>query len=146
MSGRPEPSMSMVKMMAQGQPEQLVTEIERLRAERDGLREAFALKLAEYVGALKLEKLDVLKIRKPRGMDPDLVAETLERLADQLRARYGWDGVIVADDELALGTLPRETSRALYWVLEAQFRKEAPCERCSGQGGYEGKTCPGCNG
>ena len=113
--------MAMVKRIAASQPDQLVNEIARLREERENLRQALTLKLSEYVGKLPLDKCDTLKLRKPPGMSKELATEVMEGLADRLRDRYDWNGVILVEELFVLGKLDVESEKAIFKGLHRKF-------------------------
>lgn len=100
MSGnRPlEPSMPMVRRMAELDPERIAGEVARLRRERDALRDSLALKLSAHVTTLSLQAGDVLLVRKHGRLDRETAQEALAGLAQRLRQRYSWEGAIIMLD------------------------------------------------
>lgn len=121
MNKRPEMSMSIIRRMAATSPGQLVEEIGRLRSDRENLMMALTLKLSEYLKAMPLGKNDILVLKPPGGMKKELAMEIAESMTDKLRARYGWEGVIVLQSEVTLGSLPDPDATALYAILKKRF-------------------------
>lgn len=120
---RREPSMGMVKRMALTVPDQLVKEIETVRAERDNLKAAFTMKLSEYIRTIALSPTEILVIKKPVNMSLDLIREVVADLTERLRTRYSWEGVIVVQDALILGKLTPEEEQALLASLKEKLEK-----------------------
>jgi hypothetical protein len=117
-----EPSMGVIRRLATVNPDQLVKDIFRLRAERDALQNALLVKLADFLRHIKLTKQDIVVLRKLRKMDEQLTAEVLTGLVDKLRQRYGWEGVIIledAKDDVSL--LTDEQARELFAVLKERL-------------------------
>jgi hypothetical protein len=117
-----EPSMGVIRRLATVNPDQLVKDIFRLRAERDALQNALLVKLADFLRHIKLTKQDIVVLRKLRKMDEQLTAEVLTGLVDKLRQRYGWEGVIIledAKDDVSL--LTDEQARELLAILKERL-------------------------
>lgn len=114
-------SMSIIRRMAASAPDQLVEEIGRLRSDRENLMMALTLKLVEYLKTMALGKNDVVILKMPGGMKRALAMEIAETMTERLRARYEWDGVIVLQSEVMLGTIPDSEAAALYAVLKKRF-------------------------
>ena len=93
-----EPSMDMVRRMGELNPERLASEVQRLRRERDALRDSLAMKLSAHIATMELREDHVLLVRKHSRLDPATAAEALEGLAKRLRQRYSWEGAIVLLD------------------------------------------------
>ncbi len=117
-----EPSMDLIRRLGDIAPERLVGEIERLRRERDALRDSLVLKLSDHVRTLEIEPHEVLLVKKLGRLDEALTAEVLEGLCERLRLRHNWTGVIVLEDEQQdFRALTEEESLRLYAMLKERF-------------------------
>lgn len=124
MNNQSEPSMNMIRRLAQNSPDKLVDEIARLRADRDNLREALSLKLVDHARTLHITDQDLLIVRRPERMTPDLILEVVEKVAFVLQTRYGWNGVVIVGSETeGLDKLTDDEKKNLYYVLKATFEK-----------------------
>jgi hypothetical protein len=114
--------MGMVRRLAAVNPDQLVQDIFRLRAERDALQNALLVKLADFLRHIKLTKQDIVVLRKLRRMDEQLTAEVLAGLVTKLRQRYGWEGVIILEDALHdVSLLTDEQAQELFAKLKERL-------------------------
>jgi hypothetical protein len=113
--------MSMVRRLSLSAPDQLVEEISRLRQERDNLKDALSMKLAEHIRSMDLGAQCILIVKKPGSMSRELAVEVIETLTDRLRSKYGWEGVIVLQDAIALDLLKDPEATALYSILKKRF-------------------------
>lgn len=93
--GKQEPSLSMLRQMAHAAgPESVLKYLVSARRERDGLREALAMKLSGLVTNVGPEKHDTLVLRWPGAPRPE-VMEALDDLRTRLRQRMGWEGELL---------------------------------------------------
>lgn len=113
--------MSMVRRLALSAPDHLVEEISRLRQERDNLKDALSIKLSEHVRSMGIGAQEILIVKKPGSMSRELAVEVIETLTDRLRSKYGWEGVIVLHDSIALDFLKDAEATALYSILKKRF-------------------------
>lgn len=90
--------MDVVRRMGELDPERLVKEVQRLRRERDALRDSLAMKLSAHVATMELRHGDVLLVRKHARLDKATAGEALTGLAQRLRQRYEWEGAIILLD------------------------------------------------
>lgn len=119
-----EPSMSLIKRMAEVAPDKLAGEILRLRTERDDLKKALTFKMSAHVATLKLEKTDVLLVRVFKEIDPALVAETVEALCDRLRATHGWEGAVLVQSGMStVERMSKEEAEAMFEKLKTKLGK-----------------------
>jgi hypothetical protein len=118
--------MSMVRRLALTAPDHLVEEISRLRQERDNLKDALSIKLSEHVRSIGVGAQDILVVKKPGSMSRELAVEVIETLTERLRSKYGWDGVIVLQDSIALDLLKDPEAAALYAILKRRFGDAQP--------------------
>lgn len=93
-----EPSMNLIRRLGDLDPAKLAGEVQKLRRERDALRDSLSMKLSAHIRTLDLQKGDVLLVQKPGPLDPKLAAEVLDGLSTRLRQRYGWEGAIILLD------------------------------------------------
>lgn len=110
-----EPSAQMIRRMGEVDPARLAGEVQRLRRERDALRDSLAMKLSAHVTTMGILPDDVLLVRKHGQLDPATAGEALAGLADRLRQRYSWEGAIImldGHDEVVVAT-PAETEALL---------------------------------
>ena len=122
MNNQSEPSMNVIRRLAQTAPDKLVEEITKLRADRDNLREALALKLVDYARTLNVSEQDVLIVKRPERMSPDLLLEVVEKVAFVLQTRYSWGGVVLVGSETeGIDKLGEEERKKLYLLLKSYY-------------------------
>ena len=110
-----EPSMNLIRRLGDLNPARLAAEVQRLRQERDALRDSLSMKLSAHVATMSLQPDDVLLVRKHGKLDPVTAGEALAGLADRLRQRYSWEGAIImlnGHDEVVVAS-PAETEALL---------------------------------
>ena len=117
-----EPSMDMVRRMGELDPQRLASEVQRLRRERDALRDSLAMKLSAYIATMTLREEDVLLVRKHARLDPKTAGEALEGLAKRLRQRYGWEGAIILLDghDTVRAVVPNDVERVIAQLRAAE--------------------------
>ena len=93
--GKQEPSLSMLRRMAHSVgPEAIFKFIVSARRERDGLREALAMRLSGMVTGLAPGTHDTIVLRWPGPPKPEVLG-ALEDLRKRLRQRMGWEGELL---------------------------------------------------
>lgn len=135
MNNANEPSMNLVRRLAQTAPDKLVEEVAKLRADRDNLREALSLKLVDYIRSINITDQDLLIVRRPERMTPELILEVVEKVAFVLQTRYNWNGVVIVGSETeGLDRLTDDEKMNLYYLLKAMVEKsEGTGEKQSGE-------------
>jgi hypothetical protein len=111
--------MNVIRRLAQASPEKLVDEIVKLRADRDNLRDALALKLVDYARTLNISGQDILIVKRPEKMSPDLLLEVVEKVGFVLQTRYSWGGVVLIGSETeGLDKLGEADRKKVYLLLK----------------------------
>ena len=116
--------MSMMRRIAATAPEKLVSEISRLRNDRDNLRDALALKMTDFARSLSIGQEDILIVRRPDKLSPETILEVVEKVAGLLASRYDWHGtVIVGSETEGIDKLTEDEKKNIYYILKAKFEE-----------------------
>lgn len=142
MNNQHEPSMNVIRRLAQAAPDKLVDEIVKLRADRDNLRDALSLKLVDYARTLGISTQDILIVKRPEKMSPDLLLEVVEKVAFVLQTRYSWGGVVLIGSETeGLDKLGEEDRKKVYLLLKECYEGK-PAEPQVGESAGEQNAKP----
>lgn len=121
MPERKGPTKGMMKRLVEVAPEKMMGELDALQRDRDALKQALATKIMDYVKTLSLTKDDVL-ILKPPPTNPMVTVESLTEVAvavtERLKARTGWQGVMLVEAGAMLVRLPLEEEKIFYEALK----------------------------
>lgn len=116
-----EPSMNLMKRMGELAPDKVVNELEATRRDRDALKQALAIRITDYLKTLTLNPNDVL-ILKPPASNPNVSIKSLTEIAmmvtDRLKARAGWEGVLLIEAGACLKRMPQEEEELFYRTLK----------------------------
>jgi hypothetical protein len=121
MRPRPEPSMAVVKRMAQIEPEGLVNEIFKLRRERDALRTSLQIKVGEFFKNVPLKPDDLLIVRKLHKTTPEQMLEIAQLVSEKLQARYDWNGLLLVQENFSVEHLPDDVAQDLFDRLKERL-------------------------
>lgn len=116
-----EPSMNLMKRMGELAPDKVVKELEVTRNDRDALKEALAIRITDYLKVMTLKPNDVL-ILKPPPTKSNVSVTSLTEIAllvtDRLKARAGWEGVLLIEAGAIIAQMPPEEEKIFYNALK----------------------------
>jgi len=99
MKKRTGPSKSLIRRLAQTNPERLVRDLDELQRAVEDMRIALGAKIATYVRTINLEEGDMVVIRPPDGISirKEDLAEAAGHAAKLLENRYGRPIAVVVE-------------------------------------------------
>jgi len=113
--------MSLMKRMGDLAPDKVVNELEATRRDRDALKQALSIRIVDFLKVLTLKPNDVL-ILKPPASRPNVSVESLTEIAmmvtDRLKARAGWEGVLLIEAGASLTRMSQEEEEIFYRTLK----------------------------
>ena len=115
-----EPTKAMLKRMAGVAPDRMIEELEAIRRDRDALKQAVAIRIVDYLKMLSLQSNDVLILRPPPNtkVSTESLAEIAVAVADRLRVRAGWEGVLLVEAGAIMAKMTPEQEKKLYEELK----------------------------
>lgn len=121
MPERKGPTKGMMRRLANVAPEKVAEELEAVQKDRDALKHALSIKVADYVKSMTLGKDDIL-ILKPPSSSPLVsvgsLTEVAVAVADKIKATTGWRGAILIEAGASLSRLSQEEEKVFYDVLK----------------------------
>ena len=121
MPERRGPTKGMMRRLATVAPEKVADELEAVQRDRDALKQALAIKVADYAKSMTLGKDDIL-ILKPPSTNPAVSVESLTEvaimMADRIKTTTGWRGTILIEAGASLSRLSQEEEKVFYDVLK----------------------------
>lgn len=121
MPERRGPTKGMMHRLATVSPEKVADELDAVQRDRDALKHALSIKVADYVKSMTLGKDDILILKSPSSspmVSVGSLTEVAVAVADKIKATTGWRGAILIEAGASLSRLSQEEEKVFYDVLK----------------------------